>query len=394
MRIVRPILLATVLLAPATLSFAQGAPPTKASSAPTASAKASAAPTASTKASAAPTAAIPPPAAPGASASHEISTEVDAAMDAKAQALFKEGNTFFRDAKYPQAHVAYKAAWALDVRSQRIVRNLGSTELELKMYRDAAEHLTIALRLADPNDPKRPSIQKDITEARSKIGTLHLKVTGAGQPLDGVELVHMETGRAYQTPLTDPIFVESGKSSFRIRREGYESQEKVFDLKPGDETTLEIALERAPGFDGKTGPTSPTGTATTTPAGQRSKLPGFIVGGVGVAAALVGVALVGVAASTASDIHTNVPRLPNGDPACGRNPSAGEDPQCADFRSRAQSGSTMGNAGIGLLVGGGVLVAGAAVYLLLPSKKSDSKSSRVVPVVGQNGGGLVLTGSF
>ena len=36
---------------------------------------------------------------------------------------------------------------------------------------------------------------------------------------DGAEIVHIETGRSYQQPLLDPVFVDPGKSSFRIRRD-------------------------------------------------------------------------------------------------------------------------------------------------------------------------------
>lgn len=399
MRIVRPILLASLLLVPVTQVFAQGAPPAKPAAAPAATAKATAAPTATAtataKATAAPMTTVAPPAGAGASASHEISTEVDAAMNEKAQALFKEGNAAFRDAKYANAQAAYKAAWGIDLRNQRIVRNLGSTELELKMYRDAAEHLTIALRLADAADPKRSSIQKDLSEARSKVGTLAFKVTGGGQALDGVEIVQMETGRAYQTPLVDPIFVDAGKSSFRVRREGYESQEKVFDLKPGEESAVDVALARAPGFDGKTGATSPTGGAGAPAGGERSKVPGIVVGGVGVVAAIVGAALVGVASGKLSENVTIAPKDANGNPVCGKTPRAGEDPGCTTLRDNAEFALGPGNAGIGILAGGGVMIAAGALWLLIPSKKAaTAKTSRVLPVVGTDGGGLVLTGSF
>lgn len=380
MRIVRSVLLSTLLLVPAQIGFAQGT-----SKSPPA---AKAPPVPSSSAAAVATAA--PPAGPSSAPSHEIMTEVDAAMGEKAVSLFKEGNAAFRDGKYAQAQAAYKAAWALDLRSQRVVRNLGSTELELRMYRDAAEHLTIALRLADASDPKRASIEKDVAEARAKVGAIVMSVKGAGQPLDGVEIVQIETGRSYQTPLVDPIFVDAGKSSFRIRREGYESQEKVFDLKPGEQVTPEVELARAPGFDGKTGPTSPTSTTTAPVPGARSKMPGLIVGGVGVAAAIVGGALVGVASAVPDDIRSKQPN-----PPCRRAPQADEDAVCADLRSQANSGSAMSNAGVGMLVGGGVLVAAGVLWLLIPSKKaSDAKASHVVPVVGRDGGGLVLSGSF
>lgn len=386
MRILRPFLLTTLLLAaPAGSSFAQGAPP---KAGPKASATPAAAPAPSTKASAAPTASPATPPAAGTPA-HEIATEVDNAMSEKAQALFKEGNAFFRDGKYAQAQASYKAAWALDLRSQRVVNNLGMTELELKLYRDAAEHLTIALRLADPNDPKRTKIQGNVDEARAKVAAITFKIN-----TDGVGLVHMELGREYQTPLSDPIFVDPGKSSFRIRREGFVSQEKVFDLKAGEQTTAEITLERGAGYGGPSGTATASGSSSA-PVAKRSKVPGFVMGGAGVAALIAGGALLGVGIGNGNGLRDTTPKDDKGNPKCHRNATAGEDAKCADVRSSAASASTLGNVGVGVLVGGGVLVAAAAVYLLLPSKKaSDGRASTLTPVVGREGGGLLWTGSF
>ncbi len=389
MHSVRSFFLSSLLLAaPVGVAFAQGAP-SKPAAPPAASAKASAQPTAApaptTKASAAPDA---EPAA------HEIVTEVDAAMNEKAQALFKEGNAHFRAALYPKAHASYTAAWSLDPRNQKIVNNLGTTELELKQYRDAAEHLAIALRLADPNDPKRTKIQASLAEARAKVGTVNLKVQAGGQQLDGVEIVDMETGKSYKTPLLDPIYVDAKKVSFRIRREGYESQEKVFELKPGEETTADITLERPAGYVG--GPAA-TSTATSGPgAAPRSKLPGFIGLGVGGAALVVGGVLVGLAVGVPGQIESEVPKDPDGTWQCKREPQSGEKAVCADLRAKADSGSTMGNVGVGLLVGGGVVAAASVVYLLLPSSKSGAsgKTGKLVPIVGQTGGGMIWTGSF
>ncbi|MFO0588545.1 MAG: hypothetical protein U0441_13435 [Polyangiaceae bacterium] len=388
MRIVRPFLLATVLFAaPVGVSFAQGAP-TKAGAKPAAAApstKASAAPT--TKASATPTAAPTSSATPSA---HDIQTEVDAAMSDKAQALFKEGNAFFRAGKYADAQASYKAAWALDLRSQRVVNNLGMTELELKLYRDAAEHLTIALRLADPNDPKKAKIQSNIDEARAKVGAITFKVNN-----DGAEVVHMETGREYPAPFVDPIFVEPGKSSFRIRREGFESQEKVFDLKAGEATSVEITLDRGKAYGGNGSPTATSTGTVSPPSEKRSRIPAFVLGGAGAAGLIAGGALIGMASGLQGQNRTDAPKDASGNPLCGRTKTAGEDAKCADLRSRADSINTLGNAGVGVLIGGGVLVAAAAVYLLLPSKKpSDTRSSQVIPVAGKDGAGLVWSGSF
>lgn len=381
MHSVRSFLFASLLLSvPAGAAFAQGAPGTKATAQP------SATPAPTTKATTAPE--------PDAQAVHEIVTEVDAAMNEKAQALFKEGNTHFKAAQYAKAQAAYTAAWSLDVRNPKIVTNLGTTELELKLYRDAAEHLAIAVRLTDPNDPKRQRTQSNLAEARAKVGTLNLSIEHGGQELDGVEIVDMETGKSYKTPLLDPIFVDPKKVSFRIRREGYESQEKVFELKPGEEQTAEIILERPAGYVG--GPAATTTAAAGPAAAPRSKLPGFIGLGVGGAALVAGGVLVGLAVGVPGQIESEVPKETDGTWKCKRDPMPKEDAVCADLRAKADSGSTMGNVGVGLLIGGGVVAAASAVYLLLPSGKgaAGGKTGKVVPVVGQTGGGLIWTGSF
>jgi hypothetical protein len=393
MRILRSAVIASVLLAaPLQPAFGQGAPPTKAPP------QAAAPPAASPKASAPPVAPASGSAAASAQAAapqYEISTEVDAAMTEKAQALFKEGNAFFRDAKYAQAQASYRAAWALDLRSAKAVTNLGMTELELKKYRDAAEHLTIAVRLMEDSDRKKPRAVSALAQARTQVAAITLKIGVDGVGVDGVEIVQMDSGKSYTTPLTDPIFIDPGKVSFRIRREGYESQEKVFDLKAGEEASADITLARPASYGGPSGTT--TATAPTSTAAPRSKVPAFVLGGLGIAGLVAGGALIGVAVGTPASIDAKLPLGPNGQSLCKRTAHAGEDPVCADLRATAQSGSTMGNVGVGLLVGGGVLVAAAAVYLLVPSNKTaadNKRSSRVVPVVSNEGGGLLWAGSF
>src|SRR5262249_4216286 len=79
----------------------------------------------------------------------------------------------------------------------------------------------------------------------------------------------------------DPIFVDPGHVSFRIRREGFVSQEKVFDVKAGEEQGADVKLERAPGYDGKTGAGGATGTTGVAEEKPRSKVPGLGLAGGG-----------------------------------------------------------------------------------------------------------------
>lgn len=89
-------------------------------------------------------------------------------------------------------------------------------------------------------------------------------------------------------------------------------------------------------------------------------------------------------------------KAPTDCPSAGGHRRQARTRRAPDFESDAASSATLGNVGIGVLAGGGVLIAGAVVYLLLPGNKPApaSSSSKVVPVVGSGGGGLVWTGSF
>lgn len=131
-----------------------------------------------------------------------------------------------------------------------------------------------------------------------------------------------------------------------------------------------------------------------------------IAGGVGLASIAVGLALVGAAAGVQGEIRGSAPKDLHGNPVCGRLAAADADPNasCADLRAKARLGTDMGNAGIGLLVTGGILVVAATAYWLVPASPpaSSSRASRasrpqlpqVIPVAGTTGGGLVVVGSF
>lgn len=142
--------------------------------------------------------------------------------------------------------------------------------------------------------------------------------------------MHIETGRSYQQPLLNPVFVDPGKSSFRIRREGFLSQEKVLDLEAGDRTTADITLNRAPGYGGAvTG--APTGTAAPTVAARSRSLDSCSAAW-GSQGLIAGGALVGVASGMQDQVFKDAPLGSNGEPLCGPTAVTGEHPGCADVQ--------------------------------------------------------------
>jgi hypothetical protein len=232
--------------------------------------------------------------------------------------------------------------------------------------------------------------QAKATELRARVALLKIEAPPAQRALPGFALsldgAALDAARA-----AVPVPVDRGAHSLVASAPGYESRTVRVEIeKDGAEATVVLPLldaEKA---------LSPPSTSTPVPGpAPRSLVPGFVAGGVGLAAAVVGAALVGVAAAKLSDNVTLAPRDESGDPLCRKTPSPGESPTCATLRSNADFANGPGNAGIGILAGGGVLMAAGALWLLIPSSPTaEPRTSRLVPIVGKDGGGLVLTGSF
>ncbi|MEZ4299539.1 MAG: hypothetical protein R3B70_31615 [Polyangiaceae bacterium] len=194
-----------------------------------------------------------------------------------------------------------------------------------------------------------------------------------------------------------PLPIDKGTHTLSVSAAGYESASLDLTIdRDGASQTVDLpVLEREkPSASPTAIPTSSDTTPGSAPPSARLPVGPLVLGGVGLAAAIAGGTLLGVAAGTPARMEETVPRDENGNSLCRRAPQPGELSACAEVRSIAVSGSTMGNAGLGLVIGGAALLAGAGVYWLVPSPKADSKISAVVPFAGQDGGGLLLRGSF
>lgn len=128
-----------------------------------------------------------------------------------------------------------------------------------------------------------------------------------------------------------------------------------------------------------------------------SLAPTLVMGGVGVASLMAGAVLIGVAESNGAELQANAPRNKDGALLCWRTPATGSatKAECDAWRSKAAESSALGNASIGLFVVAGAAAAGAAAWLLWPSSsRAVARSWRVVPLVGSDGGGALITGRF
>lgn len=313
-----------------------------------------------------------------------ISNEADA-MNEKARELFKEGNKLYRDQKYAQAEAAYEAAWALtDKKSKGLVNNLGQTEMHLGKYREAAEHLTIARRLAAHGDKQLSDIERDLAESKTKVCTLTITTNVEGAQL---LLGDKPLGRA---PLVDPVFVDPGKVTVSALKDGYAAAKLEVDARAGQDVPVKLALMMA---DSAPLPTaSATGTAALPPP-PRSKVPAIVMGSVAVVGAALGTGLLigsrdkyDATQKITEDIRANKKSCVDG--------ATNYDARCAGVATEGRGVNVLRDAGIVSIAAAGAAAAGAAIYLLWPAPGTSTRAVRVMPVASDTAAGLVMTGKF
>lgn len=293
--------------------------------------------------------------------------------------IFKDAREAYKKGDYETALKGFQAVWAVEKRA-KVAGNLGRTELKLKRYRDAAEHLELFMRIEEGMKPEeRASVFAELNEAKSHVATLRVVVVPDASEvlIDGVSVG--------TSPIDHDVFVEAGHHKIEARSKGM-TDTKEIDTKEGSEwpVKLEVPEKKADTVDKKPPPS---------PFPMR-----IVILSAGAGVAVIGGILMGVAAGQKSSALDQVPTDGNGTPLCSK--TAGQDhgspEKCAQIRGMAGTADTTWGVGMGFLIVGGVAAAGAAVSWLIPdSGKAPKKAtSRVLPVVGANGVGVLWQGSF
>lgn len=318
----------------------------------------------------------------------------------RARQLHKEADELFKKGDYERARVAYLAAWALKKHWQ-IAASLGDCEVFLLRYRDAAEHLTFALREV-PATSEWDSVRKDgtklLAEAKTHVGAITLTVSAADADVSVDQTV------VGKTPLLDPIFLEPGAHTIEVKKVGFIAKRVDVEAKAGSAQTRDVQLEAetSSGAGGAPPTTSSTGTGTAGAGGGTPDPPpssgksvplivsGALLGTIGIG---VGAALLGLGASAASDRDEALAALPGSSP-CG----AG-----TPHTSACQGIVDDDDAFIALSAGGGVaLGVGAAlgiatlIYAVVPNGSAEKKSARflIAPTISPTFHGVTAVGSF
>ncbi len=263
---------------------------------------------------------------------------------------------------------AVKKAWD-------VAANLGLAQVNLGKNVDAAEHLAYALRWFPASEPAatKAVLERRLATARAEIGAVKVTVN-----VDGAQVRVNGVAKA-ASPLEGELFVAPGSVTIEVEKDGYEAVRKTVDVAKGG--SAEAAITLLP----KTAP-------------ERSKVPAYVIGGVGIASLIAGAVLIGVAEGEHARLRTDAPRGPDGALLCWRTPAAGSatKAECDAWRASTATANTEANAAIGLFVVGGAALAGAAAYWFWPAspQAGTARRSIVVPLVSASGGGAMWTGNF
>jgi hypothetical protein len=311
----------------------------------------------------------------------------------KADELFKQGKSAYTAGKLQEAHDAYLRAWQLK-RSHDIASNLGNTELQLGLKRDAAEHLAYCVRNFPPtvDETKRQNTMRKFEAARADVGALSIKtnVRGAEVFVDGKSV-----GVA---PLEAEIYADPGERVVEARLPEHEPAiVKVQVVKAGATgAAQEVVLALVPKVK-RDGPLSgseaqpPPPLPPPTPAGPSKALiiTGAALAGAGVVMGTTFALLSDAKASDAAAGRATMLTM-GASAACGATPSA----SCQAVESAGQARATFANASAWSFIAGGALGAATVIYALAAPRAAKASATRVAPTLAVGGGGVVVRGEW
>lgn len=317
----------------------------------------------------------------------------------RAEAAFREGNRAFGAGDYHAAYDAYRSAWSLR-QAFDIACNLGRTEIELGLSRDAAEHLDYCLRMysvssrGDVRDANK-RFRELFQGVRREVGGLTVEVRPAGAEIT-------VDGASYGlAPLGHEIFVTPGKHLVRAHLPGFHAEERSIVAEPGSSLgvtiTLSAASAKAPVAAAAPVAARESESPTASHEAARSGLePRTVVVISGAAATLIALG-VGVGfALDARAAHGDASRLGQAaNEAGGCVPGARSEPCSALSDAIDHENQSRDRADIALLTGAALAGATVAAWLIIPDfKRSDVAELRAAPWVGRDASGISLVGTY
>lgn len=291
----------------------------------------------------------------------------------RARVLYKKAQVAFEAERYDEARQLLLQVWQIR-QTTDTAAELGHTEMELRRYRDAAEHFDYCLRNYPPTGNRKllQSIQDSLAEARTHVGQLKIMTNR-----DGAE-VQVDGHSVGQSPLQSVVYVEPGRREIHVQQ-GDSAESQVFDVAAGKATEafIELRQPNAPPLTSSSSPlltaATPFNAQTSTPVREtpkRSMVP-VIVGGAVFAVGLgtaIGFRL------TANSKDSDAKALLQSIGAGGCRAPTSRTADCATLLEAAQSGDRYANwSTVGFSVAGAALVATATYWLWPRTEMVDAE---------------------
>lgn len=311
-----------------------------------------------------------------------------AALDIEARrATYERARTLLTQARFAEAERLFLQLWA-ESPTYDVALNLADMEMHLKRYRDAAEHITYAMKHFAPREDTQvaKAFREDLNEAKRHIATVFISVShpGATVLVDGRPLG--------LSPLGSEIFLDPGRHLIEARLDGFTTAQQTIAAEAGAEHKLNLQLTESQGIDNAaanqsetrrppvngalaTGPTTDSSPMAPPSPPQRSAVPAIVAlsgAGVGLVTGIV----FAVASNNAADRRDELKeQRADGTLPCSRGtPTPGI---CAELRDEADATVRYRTLAI---TGFGVAAVGLATgYLLFPSGRSDSVRVSITP---------------
>jgi len=321
--------------------------------------------------------------------SAEAQTEEEGALGTDER--FAAGQAAFESGDYAAARLAYLNVWTR-TRTYDVAANLGQAELEMGLFRDAAEHIAFALAHAPPSVPAstREAMRGLLEQAKQEVAALGIE----GLP-DGAEV--LVDGRvAGAAPIEGDLYLEPGKHVLSVNVGGFEPEKRALTAYKGERHSVVFALQRQAEVAG-TGP-DPAETASSEPGepgAADSSGPSWVpvaVGGTITALGLAGGIGFTLAAGSKRDDRDEQLEALGGSSACGTGTVYPD--ECSRIDQLDSDANQYANLGVAGFVTAGVAGMATVIYLVWPRQRSSEQAVLVTPAVGSKGGSLTVSGAF
>lgn len=329
----------------------------------------------------------------------------------KRRADFQRGVAAIGAEKWDEALAVYRKLWE-EEHTYDVALSLGQVELNLKAYRDAAEHLDFGVRNIPPREEAGVATRAHhmLDLARKEVGAVEIRVdrTNAEVSVDGKPIG--------TSPLPGDVFLDPGPHTIGATNAGSTPIEQAIQASAGKRSTLNLAFGERSGSTAVPVAAASSEAATTAPApaaqppasspgedtqgaGDNSSLrTGVLIGGLAVtaiaAAVTVTFALKGSSASSDADDARVHATARFGDNPCASAAGAGS-PECAQLNESLDSRASdyrIANAALFVSVAAGLST--AVTFFLWPSNDKPEHALRFRPEIGRHAASASLTGSF